>query len=167
MRKKLRAPSFVALDFETATQSRNSACQIGLVRFEEGREVASLCELIQPPDNRYYQKFTDEIHGIGPQTTRGAPTFAELWPTLKPWFENQLVVAHNATFDLGVLASTLEYYGIPPVEFQQACTYRLWGVNLKAACLEAGVSLDHHHDALCDSRACGLLYLKAMRLGLK
>lgn len=33
--------NYIAIDFETANYYQNSACQIGLVRFENGIEVES------------------------------------------------------------------------------------------------------------------------------
>ena len=40
---------FVAIDFETADQGRDSACSVGLVRVENGAIVKTAVQLIQPP----------------------------------------------------------------------------------------------------------------------
>ena len=45
--------SFAAIDFETATSERNSACAVGVVVFEQGSPTDTLSLLIRPPGNRY------------------------------------------------------------------------------------------------------------------
>lgn len=42
---------FTAIDFETATGYRNSICQIGLVRIENGITSKEINLLVQPPEN--------------------------------------------------------------------------------------------------------------------
>ena len=41
---------------------------------------------------------------------RGQPTFAALWQLLEPMLRGSILVAHNAPFDLRVLASCLHDY---------------------------------------------------------
>ena len=45
--------SFAAIDFETATSERNSACAVGVIVFEHGTPADTLSSLIRPPGNRY------------------------------------------------------------------------------------------------------------------
>lgn len=152
-----RSATFTAIDFETARAPRWSICQVGLVRVECGEVVRELSMLIQPPENYYWQCFTD-IHGIGWDETRTAPNFAQVWPELQSWIEDQLLVAHNAAFDISCLRQALDYYGIEHPRFQSACTYRLHKRGLAALCAEYNIPLNHH-DALSDARACAHLYL--------
>ena len=72
--------TFVAIDFETATTRRDSACAVGLAAGCDGRIVVSRTYLIRPPSAQF--TFTD-LHGLGWKDVRDAPTFAELWPTLR------------------------------------------------------------------------------------
>ena len=51
--------SFTALDFETATGYRNSICQVGFVRVENGIITKEVNILVQPPDNYYWSRFTE------------------------------------------------------------------------------------------------------------
>ena len=44
--------TFVALDFETASFARDSACEIGLVRVEDGRVTAEETRFIRPPSRQ-------------------------------------------------------------------------------------------------------------------
>ena len=52
---------FVAIDFETATSRRDSACAVGLAAGCDGRIVASRTYLIRPPTPAF--SFTG-IHGL-------------------------------------------------------------------------------------------------------
>jgi DNA polymerase-3 subunit epsilon len=151
--------TFTAIDFETAHPQRWSICQVGLVRVENGEVVRERSLLIQPPDNYYWRRFTD-IHGIDWTHTRNAPDFASVWPVLQPWIHDQLLVAHNAAFDMGCLRQVLDYYGLDHPPFQSACTYRLYRRGLATICAERNIPLNHH-DALSDARACAQLYLSA------
>lgn len=151
--------TFTAIDFETAQGYRWSICQVGLVRVENGVITKELTLLVQPPDNYYWEKFT-QIHGITAADTVHAPTFEQVWSSLAPFIENELVVAHNGFgFDFPVLSETLKYYGLSTPEYQKVCTYKIYKSNLAVLCQEHQIPLNHH-DALSDARACAALYLK-------
>lgn len=152
------APTFTAIDFETAQGPRWSICQVGLVRMEQGRVTDKLSLLVRPPDNYYWDKFT-EIHGLCWEDTAHSENFAQVWPTVMPFIEGQTVVAHNAAFDCGCLRQTLQYYGLDEPAYEHACTLQLYRKGLAACCREHGIALNHH-DALSDALACAELYLR-------
>ena len=79
---------WVAIDFETATGRRASACAVGLVEVRDGRIVGTESFLIQPPGN-VYSGFNTSIHGIDPSMTRDSPTFGGLWPVLQDRIRRQ------------------------------------------------------------------------------
>jgi len=157
--------TFTAIDFETATGYRNSVCQVGLVRVEKGILVERYQSLIRPPGNTYWKKFTDEIHGIGPDDTEGSLSFAESWAFWKHLIVKQTIVAHNLPFDRSCLVTSLECGGLEVPEFQGFCTYRIWGMGLDECCTRLGVSLLNHHDAFADAQACADLFLLAIAQG--
>ena len=97
--------SFTAIDFETAIGKRWSICQVGIVRVVDGKIVESLSSLVQPPDNEY-SMWNTRVHGITAEDTRDAPIFPDIWDDIRPYFENNLVVAHNAAFDIDCLKQT-------------------------------------------------------------
>lgn len=151
--------TFTAIDFETARGPRWSICQVGLVRVEGGEVVRELSLLIQPPENYYWHSFT-QIHGLCWEDTCSAPNFAQAWPTLLPWLQDQTVVAHNAAFDMSCLRAVLDFYQIEHPQFTQACTYRIFRAGLAQLCSQYDIPLNHH-DALSDARACALLFLRS------
>ena len=151
---------WVAIDFETATGRRDSACALGVVRVVDGAIVEERSWLMRPPGNEYTW-FTMAIHGIAPEDTEDAPAFEELYEEIEPYLSDALLVAHNAPFDMSVLRSCLQSAALPPLRSWYVCT-----LALSRACFDdmerhtlpdvagrCGLLLDRHHDATCDARA--------------
>ena len=153
--------TFTAIDFETANHKPYSICQVGLVRVEDGVITQEIDILVQPPDNYYHYIYPD-IHGITPQKTKNSPTFDKIWHLIKHHIHQQNVVAHNISFDKNCLKKALEYYNLTIPEYQEHCTYRIYGEGLDTCCRKHKIKLNHHQ-ALSDAKACAelfLLYLK-------
>lgn len=159
--------NFTAIDFETATPRRSSACAVGIVAVENGKITEKYVSLIQPPENRIWGKFT-AIHGISWRDTLDAPTFAELYPEIRQRLFGRTLVAHNANFDRDVLQQTMAYYRLDYTDLQLPdweCTlgiYRAKGfkpADLATCCNRLNIPLNHH-EALSDALACAELYLK-------
>lgn len=158
------------IDFETANNHPASACSIGLVVFEEGTIIHEAVHLIKPkPEFGYFEPFNISIHGIEPQDVEDALNFENLWPELLPWFNQSLLVAHNAMFDMGVLNALIKTSGCS----KPLCTYidtleiarRLWPFlpnhRLNTVCDYLGIDLNHH-EALSDARGSALILMNAM-----
>jgi DNA polymerase-3 subunit epsilon len=151
--------NFTAIDFETANGDRNSICQVGLAVYKNGEIIHKIDQLVQPPGNYYWKRFTD-IHGIDANRTKNSPTLDESWSKIEPYIKNQNVVAHNGLrFDFPVLKATLKYYKIKVPKYSPICTYQIYKKGLAKLCLEHIIALNHH-DALSDAKACGELYLR-------
>ncbi|MGZ7443377.1 3'-5' exonuclease [Paenibacillus sp. TH7-28] len=159
--------NFTAIDFETANTSRASACSLGLVQVRNGvvtREHTWLIDPLQP-----FDRMNIAIHGITPSMVEGQPTFAELWPTVEPLLQGEIVVAHNAVFDISVLRHCLDAGELPYPDFQYLCTYRIGKTMLRelpshklnVISEHFGISFNHH-DALDDARAAAYVLLKLM-----
>ena len=91
----------------------------------------------------------------------GRPRFGELFPEIGAFIGGDILAAHNAAFDLGVIRSGLEVSGLPGPAYDYVCTvmlsrrcYSLVSNSLPFAAEEAGVPLVNHHDAAEDARAC-------------
>jgi len=161
--------SFVAIDFETATGARDSACAVAAVAFENGEVADRYVSLIRPPGNEY-DPFNTSIHGIRPSDTHASPVFPDVWRDIEALTEGSLVVAHNTSFDMSVLRRSSEHYGYQPSGFSFACTYRLfrshmpemglWRLDVLAD--EFGIPLTHH-DPVSDAEAAGRLWMALSR----
>lgn len=150
--------SFVAVDFETANSKfLSSACEIGMVKVKKGQIIDKFHSLIRPPEDDYSIANT-LIHGITSEQTKNSPTFAEVWPKIKSFIGNNLLVAHNISADLNILAKCLEYYGLDNPNYESVCTYKIFGTNLDKLC--QAYSIDRlYHNSLIDAEACAKIYL--------
>jgi DNA polymerase-3 subunit epsilon len=162
--------NFTAIDFETATGKRNSACAVGMVVVKNGYVQDEYYSLIQPPENMYWWRNT-QVHGIRPADTLHSPTFFDIFPEIQKRLSGTIPVAHNESFDRSVLRHTMVYYGLDydmlKLPLRWECTMKIYRAagfrpyKLNACCERMGVSLNHH-EALSDARACAQLYLKRM-----
>lgn len=149
---------FTAIDFETMTPELTSACAIGIVRVENYVIKQKFYSLIKPvPDGRTMTN--THVHGISPSMVENAPTFEELWPVIKGYFENQVIVAHNAHFDMEVLERTSSAYNIDFMIDSIVDTLSITKMGLAESCAMFRISLADHHDALCDATACAEILL--------
>ncbi|MBQ0070559.1 MAG: 3'-5' exoribonuclease, partial [Spirochaetales bacterium] len=107
---------YCAIDFETASCLMDSACAIGLVKFDaEGTILDSYYSLVRPPVLRF-DPICTSVHHLDPFDISAAPVFKDLWPEIKAFIGNLPLVAHNAQFDMNVLRHTLSSWGLetPP-----------------------------------------------------
>jgi len=158
---------YVAIDFETANERRDSACALGIAVVDAGRIVEQRSWLIRPPGMRF-NSINISIHGIRPADVENAPRFVELWPTISTYLEGNTVIAHNAPFDMGVLAGTLGAYDIPSPDFDYSCTCTIarnvWPMlpNHKLHVVAAHLGIDFsHHDACDDAMAAATIAIRA------
>lgn len=162
---------FTAIDFETANRDRHSACQLAVVKVRGGQIVDRQCWLIRPRPF-YFSPFNIEVHGIEPGAVEHEPEFGECWSRIAPYLtaerEDRCLIAHNAPFDIGVLAACLQHHQLPVPEMEFSCTRliarRTWpdrpAYGLKPLASWLGIEF-RHHDALEDSIACASLLLAA------
>ena len=93
-----------------------------------------------------------------------------VWDELQPLIDGEVIVAHNARFDIGVLINSLQAFDVACPDLEFTCTRSLargaWpgraGYGLKPLGTWLGVSFKHH-DALEDSRCCAAIALAVAR----
>lgn len=161
------AANFTAIDFETASYRRDSACQLAAVRVRDGRIVQEFMWMIRPEPFSFSQS-NIRVHGITPVQVRSEPTFGDLWDQISQAFSEDCLVAHNASFDIGVLRACLHKHQKPVPEINFSCTRavakRTWPhrsrFGLKPLSDWLGVQF-RHHDALQDSIACAKIMIAA------
>jgi DNA polymerase-3 subunit epsilon len=160
-------PRWVAIDFETASRERASACAMGLAVVEGDTIVESHEWLIQPPGN-HFEPINTRIHGIHADLVAQEPEFDELWPSIEPYLRGAVILAHNAAFDIGVLRASLARYGIEPprmagyhctVSMSRAVWPDLANHRLSSVCRHCGIGLSHH-EAGSDAAACAAIALR-------
>jgi DNA polymerase III subunit epsilon len=153
-----------AIDFETANQYPESACAVGIVRMENGEVTDKKYWLIRPP-SLFFSRFNSELHGIYPKDVVNEPCFYELWPEISTMLEGRTVLAHNASFDMGVLRAVIKRYDLLPVDFRYGCTVRISRKhfknvpNHKLSTLGNFLGLRfNHHNALDDALTCAQVF---------
>ena len=163
---------YIAFDVETPNYRNNRMSALGITVVENGFITEDHSFLINPRCGFNY--FNIQLTGITPQLVKDAPCFPELWPRLEPIFDSGVLIAHNAPFDMSVLAACLHDYDISwKPEVPYACTCRmsrklfpdLPNHRLNTLCAHLGIELDHHN-AASDSRACAELLCCCLSAGL-
>ena len=157
---------FLALDFETANYDGFSACALGLVTVEDGVITNETHWLIRPPEEYFEPRFID-LHGITWEKVKDVPTFDKYWPQLLALIESaDFLVAHNASFDIGVLKACCSYYDLPVPRLRYRCTveaarrhFKIYPTKLPDVCKRLSIPLSHH-DPLSDARASAAIMIK-------
>ena len=173
---KTNLTQFTVVDVETPNASQNSICSIAILHVENNQVTYAKEYLVNPQAK--FDNMNMSIHHITPKMVGNAPTFPTVWKDIKHFFTNGVVIAHNATFDLRVIGKTLASYDIAVPDFQYICTLKkarrhipkeVFGSHkLNVLCDAYHIDLDHHHDAMCDTKACKSLFeLFAMEYGIQ
>ena len=160
----------IAIDFETANETRASPCSMGLAWIEDGEMARIEHHYIRPPGMRF-AAFNMAFHGIRPEHVEDADEFPSLLDRLRPELEGALILAHNASFDISVIRRTCEHYGVRAPSFNYLCTVQVargvWpelsSHKLNVVCGHLSVDFAHH-DAAADAYACGRVALAATAL---
>ena len=161
---------YIVFDVETPNRYNNRISAIGICVVEDGTIVGSLFSYVNP--ETFFDPFNTQLTGIDKQTVRNAPTFPEVWQEIKSVMSSGILVAHNASFDMGVLKKCLNDYGIswqPSACY--CCTVQIGrkilpGISHKLNCLcdHYGIMLDHHQ-ADSDSTAAAKILIRYMQSG--
>lgn len=127
---------------------------------KNGHVVEKIHHLIRPKEMRF-MPINIGIHGIRAAMIENEPEFDKVWGQIKHHFNENLVIAHNASFDISVLRKSAELYGIELPSFQYICTMKLSrnfykGIeNAKLNTVNDFLGYEFkHHDALYDALAC-------------
>lgn len=162
---------FTAIDFETANSSSASACAVGLARVRNGRIVAQAGWLIQPPPgyDRFFELNTG-IHGLRAEDVVGAKTWSEQLGDIAAFAGADILVAHNAGFDMAVLKRASAATGDICPPYRYACSlqvsrrvYDLASYRLPLVAAEAGYADFPHHDPIADALAAAHIIIDAAR----
>ena len=161
---------YIAFDVETPNRYNSRMSAIGISVIEDGRIVEEFYSLVDP--EQPFDWFNTQLTGISAESVAGAPTFPQLWERIEPVMSSGILVAHNASFDTGVLRRCLCDYGIdwaPTVK--GLCTVvmgrsLLPGIShkLNDMCAYYGIDLNHHR-ADSDSHACAEILLRYLESG--
>jgi DNA polymerase III subunit epsilon len=160
---------FVAIDFETANGSPASPCAVGLIRVRDGKVVDGFESLLKPPSvHNWFSPGNIAVHGITPKMIESAPDYRDILDQMLEFVSDDVLIAHNAPFDMGVLRSSAEAVGSPLPSLSYSCslqisrkTYNLDSYRLNQVAYAVGHEQFQHHNALADSDACSRIVIHA------
>ena len=164
--------NITAIDFETANNHPASICSVGTAVMEDGVIEEKYYSLIRPEANvSRFLPWNIQIHGIRPADVADAPDFRQVYKELLPLFDNALIAAHNARFDMGCLRAACLNCGLPvpviryfdTVELSRKVFPQLPHHRLNDMCGHLHIELDHHN-ALSDAYGCLMIAVQVMNL---
>jgi DNA polymerase III epsilon subunit-like protein len=133
--------------------------EVGAVRVRGGKIVEEFRQLVRPAVP--IQPGAEKVHGYSQADLAGAPSFAEIWPAVRDFLGNGVVVAHNGfNFDIPMLRRMAA--GMPGAEREPRWFDTLpWarelapGVRAKLEFLAETFGVEHgrKHHALDDATA--------------
>ena len=110
----MKAPNrYVALNVETtglSPKSGDRVIEIGAVAIEDRCIVAELNSLIHAGKSIPWQ--AQQVHGITNEMLEGEPKPDEVWPEFYKFIAGSILIAHNASFDIGFLTHEFALLGM-------------------------------------------------------
>ena len=158
---ELTNATYIVFDVETTGLSAvyNTIIELAAVKMNKGNIEASFDEFIDP--GHPLSKTTVDLTGITDEMVRGSKSEEEVLRLFREFSEGAILVAHNASFDMGFLNTSYKKYGIPEADNPVIDTLELarylypqfkrFGLGVLTK--KFGVSLEQHHRAIYDAEA--------------
>lgn len=157
--------NLTAFDVETPNSKNDSICSIGIHHVKSDGTIVDLKFIINPDD--YFEDRNIGIHRINENMVENAPRFIDIWENISEYFQDSIIIAHNASFDLSVFYKTLYRYNLEVPDINYVCILQMArrylnrnecnGYSLPSLCSYLGIQLDHHN-SLSDAVACAHIY---------
>lgn len=157
--------TYVVFDVETTGLSAvyDTIIELAAVKMHKGNVEASFDEFIDP--GHPLSNTTINLTGITDEMVRGSKSEEEVLRLFRVFSEGAILVAHNASFDMGFLNTSYRKYGIPEATNPVIDTLELarylypefkrFGLGVLSK--KFGVNLEQHHRAIYDAEATGHL----------
>lgn len=161
----LSEATYVVFDVETTGLSAiyNDLIQVAASKMYKGNIVAEFDEFINP--GHPLSAFTTELTGITDEHVKNAKPLVQVLKEFQEFCKDTVLVAHNATFDVGFMNANYERHGLPRItqpvidtlEFARNLYPEYKRHGLGPLTKRFGVALEHHHMANYDAEATGRL----------
>jgi DNA polymerase-3 subunit epsilon len=123
-----------------------------------------------PSPHDWFDANNVRIHGIKRQDVEDGHTWDEILPLMLEFAEGDVLVAHNASFDMGVLKAAAEAVQFELPKLHYGCSllvsrkvYNLESYRLNSVAYAVGHEEFNHHDALADADACARIMIHAAK----
>lgn len=157
----------VVFDIETTGFGpvKDQIIEIGAVKVVEGRVVDHYSTFVNPDIPIPFE--IEKLTGINDQMVMGYPMIEEILPQFLKFCEGCILVAHNASFDVGFIRKKSEIQGIDidftvidTVALARLLLPQLNKVKLNLVAKALGISLENHHRAVDDAKATAEIFMK-------
>ena len=160
---------YVVFDIETTGLSKkhNKIIEIGAVKVKDGEVVDTFSEFINPGVPIPYQ--IEQLTSINDDMVKDAPMFDVIVPRFVEFCGDDIVVAHNASFDTGFVRMNVEELGLKfdntvldTMTLSHILLPELGKFTLDRVCKELKVVNAHHHRAIDDAEATAKVFFKLL-----
>lgn len=161
----LKEATYVVFDVETTGLSAvyNNLIQVAASKMHKGNVIAEFDEFINP--GHPISAFTTDLTGITDDHVRNAKPLEQVLREFQEFCKDTVLVAHNASFDVGFMNVNYERHGLPTIsqpvidtlEFARNLYPEFKRHGLGPLTKRFGVALEHHHMANYDAEATGRL----------
>lgn len=161
----LSEATYVVFDVETTGLSAiyNDLIQVAASKMYKGNIIAEFDEFINP--GHPLTAFTTELTGITDDHVKNAKPLIQVLKEFQEFCKDTVLVAHNASFDVGFMNANYERHGLPKItqpvidtlEFARNLYPEYKRHGLGPLTKRFGVALEHHHMANYDAEATGRL----------
>lgn len=173
LQRDLRESTFVVVDLETtggSPQRGDRIIEIGAVRVRSGRVVERFATLVDP--ERRIPPFITRLTGITQDMLAGQPKIDAALGGLLAFAAHDVLVAHNAAFDVPFLDTMLRAHYGRRLEHPHLCTLRLARRllpqlrrrSLDALAAHFGIVVADRHRALGDASATAEIFFHLLEL---
>ncbi|WP_017471921.1 PolC-type DNA polymerase III [Amphibacillus jilinensis] len=168
---ELDEATYVVFDVETTGLSAvyDTIIELAAVKFKNG-EIIDKFERFANPHKPLSQTIID-LTGITDDMLKDAPEVEDVLSAFREWIGDDILVAHNASFDMGFINQGFEQHGLPkalnPVidtlELGRFILPQLKSHRLNILCKHYGIELTQHHRAIYDTEATAYLLWKLVK----
>ncbi|GBG96503.1 PolC-type DNA polymerase III [Lactococcus termiticola] len=161
----LHEGTYVVFDVETTGLSAvyNNLIQIAASKMYKGNVIEEFDEFIDP--GHPLSEFTTDLTGITNEHVRGSKPLKQVLEEFQAFCEGSILVAHNATFDVGFMNENYRRNDLPVItqpvidtlEYARNLYPDFKRHGLGPLTKRFGVGLEHHHMANYDAEATGRL----------
>ena len=158
---------YVVFDIETTGFSpvENRIIEIGAVLVENGKISGHFSEFVNPETPIPFR--IEQLTSINDSMVSGAPTIEVILPKFLEFCQDAVLVAHNASFDVGFIEENCDRLGIvhdftyvDTVALARVLLPQISRYKLDNVAKALNVDLGHHHRAVDDAECTANIFVK-------
>ncbi|MFV0520629.1 MAG: PolC-type DNA polymerase III [Lachnospirales bacterium] len=162
---------FVVFDIETTSlyNRMGKIIEIAGIKVKDGKLLEEFQAFVDPLEP--LSDITTELTNITDDMVKGQDTIEIVLPKFLEFIGNAILVAHNSSFDVNfinkfhkdIYNKDLDLTYIDTVTFSQCFVKGVKNYKLNTVADFFGVSLENHHRALDDTKACANIFLELLK----